>query len=607
MHTRQLRRYVIVPLIYVAVIAGLLFLQFSGTLTVRRAIGRLEFVGTLASGEDETSARITRARVLFPGIEIDLSADTPLIVDHETDERRLVPVRYRVDDRAVSIVFDDESEIAIEVPEASFPEIRVTATGTWPVGAVVRLPIAVTSDEPPRLGSTPETRVIAVESETFYLTGPPGSSFSADGRYLDLPSDGQSRLFRYTAAEPEPGAVVTAAFDDGQRSIPDDFYDALLEGYVDTAYRGWSTVRYNGGSGTWQMREGSPRFSEEILTAYLAEAWQRGEFVSAFNQMRRAADLHPEQVGALSTPFLGNLRVVSAAARAQDAATLTEIVAKTRAADATVFRRPDAVHFVATRGTEQMYRAILEFAGQVNERTVDVMTAIGMLANALGPLPEPEAAAALLPFTGVVDAVIVPAVRQFDDLFFVETVTGEIDVFYSIWAGVLLERVGADAERPTIQAAGRNLVLSGLQLADEQGFLPERIYIQEGRLTSREGSFGPERLYTVFSDNPWYPRAASLYGSFGPGSHVWTIVPIVSTSLVDGTFRLEIENPVGTTHYLMVQGVPPFVSMNLFGLLWRNDPTFELYRRGRHYEPTTGTLMIKYTDELPVGEIEITF
>ncbi len=80
MRIRNVRRYLILPLLYVGVIFGLLFLQFSGRLTVRKEIRNLHFTGTLVAGADETSSNITAARLEFEGIRFDFSEDIPLVI-----------------------------------------------------------------------------------------------------------------------------------------------------------------------------------------------------------------------------------------------------------------------------------------------------------------------------------------------------------------------------------------------------------------------------------------------------------------------------------------------------------------------------------------------
>lgn len=603
MHTRKVRRYFILPVLYVAVIFGLLFLQFSGTLTVRESIGDLRFTGTLMSGEDETSDQITAARIEYRGLIIEIGDGSPFVVTTDSgSDRELVPQRFEIDERELRVFLSDESYVRFEVMASDPSELHILPVGTqdWPRDGRMLLPYRLDARAtafPPEQ-STPESRIVAVEEREFFFSTPPRSMFDDRLGQIVVPISTGSQLIRYAERITEQVDVVATAFGEGQRQISDGFYQDAIDTFIETSYRGWAQSRFNGGSGTWRMRDGASRFSEEILTAYLAEAWSRNEYIPAFNQMRRAADLHPTEVGLLSAPFLGNLRRITDLFVAQDIERAEELEARVFAGDPTVFREQDLIPFSALRGNEELYQAVLSLAQTVDFRTVDMPTAIGMLAAASDVIhPSPAATEATERFLAIIDERILPSVRQFEEFFFVETAQAEVDLYWSIRAGDLLEQVGRESGRELLMTVGRNLVLSGLQLADSQGFLPEFLYFGEAGLQNQEGSFGPERLYAHFAENPWYPRMIPLYEELGAGSFIWTIADFLQVDIGTPETRFRLAYPRNQTHYVLMHGIPPFSSMQLFGLIWRNDPNFEAYIKGRHYEQRTDTLMIKYTDD----------
>lgn len=603
MHTRKVRRYFIVPVVYLAAIFGLLFLQFSGTLTVRRDIGELRFTGTLIAGADETSQRITAAEVEFQGLVVDLSENDPLVIaTADGPDVQLYPASYHVDDDELSVVFNDESRLRFDVASDEPPELHIfpVPTNQWPQTGQLLIPyrVAAGADALPVEAATPETRTVLVGDREFFLSAPPRTTFDDTQDRMIVSLAGTSQMIRYAEASQEQANVIELAFGDGQRQIPTAVYQSAIDDYLETGYQFWGGARFNGGSGTWQMRGRAARFEEEILTAYLAEAWRRNEYTTAFNQMRRAADLHPEQVGLRSAVFLGNLREVTDRFVAADQQRTLALLSRVRSGDPTVFREENIVPFAALRGSEELYRQLTTFAREVDYRTVDMPTAIGMLSTAVDQEhPSPAITEATRRFYGIIEERILPAVRQFDDFFFVETAPGEIEVYWSIRAGQLIHEVGRVTGDQLYRTIGRNLVVSGLQLADEQGFLPEYLFFGDAGLQGDEGSFGPERLYRHFTDNPWYPRMISLYESLGAGSFIWTIANFTQVDIGNDQFQFRLRYPENRTHYIVMHGIPSFESMILFGLQWRNDPRFESYIKGRHYEPRTNTLMIKYTDD----------
>ncbi|WP_157703061.1 hypothetical protein [Alkalispirochaeta alkalica] len=614
MHTRKVWRYLVIPCLYAVGIFGLLYLQYSGTLTVRRSLGDLQFLGTLVAGEDETSHRITSARIDFQGITFRFSEEYPLVIDSGENQHHLVPSRYDQEERTLLITFSDESVIRFEVsPDEGPPGLQVLPQGgtAWPEEGTVTLswhPEATLEERGDDSSPAPDSVHLLRDDRQFVLTAPPRSAIDQESRRISLPLNAGSRLIRYVERDYAEIDIIEAAFSRNRRQISDSFYAETISRFIDVGFQGWHSIRFNGGSGTWNRREGSPEFSEEILTAYLAEAWKRDQYTTAFNRMRRAADQHPESVGLLSAVFLGDLRNVTTRFIREDQERARELADRIAAGDARVFQEDDIFSFAALRGSEELFRQLLDFADDLDLRDLDQRTAVAMAEAALAPNHPTEASREVSRrFLTLVHDRIVPAIRQYEETFFMETAQGEVDLLYSLRAGLLLERYGDLQGEPLYVTVGRNLVLSGLRVADSLGFLPRHLYFEADGFTRQEGSFGPEKIYPLISDNPWYPRKISLYDELGAGSFIWSIAPFPRIDIGEEQFHFTLTYPRNRTHYIVMQGIPPFRSMNLFNLQWRNDPSFELYIKGRHYERSTNTLMIKYTDNSVEGDIILNY
>ena len=628
MHTRVGRRYLLIPLVYVGVILLLLFLQFSGTTSVSFSIQDLSFTGVVDEEQQQAPrSEITAAEVSFQGLLFDFTnSGTARLRTAEGESIPLTPYRYDLSGQGISLFLKlaEGSEDALPPPAAEVQPLatvqyRITGDDdeelliTTEVNAVegteqvvsLELPFSLT-DRVERVepgGAQEGTLAVAVDEETTYFVSlPQEAAVEADS--IVVPAGFGAQTVRYARLTEERLDVVATAFASMERAVPDDRYTGELNGYFDQAYRDWGNRRYNGGTGTWLMRGTSPRFSEQILTAYLAEAWNRDNYTVAFNQMRRAADLHPEEVGLLSSVFLGDLRDVTPRFLEQDEETAAAIEEQVVSRDPAVFERENLLPFAALRGSEELFRSTLEFASYVDYLQVPIGTAIGMLRNYVDVdhITE-ESEAVMSRFRPIVEERIYPAIIQTDRGFFVETGQGEVDVALSVLAGHLLSLQGGREDDARMVMIGRNLVLSALELADQFGFLPETLYISGSTIQSSTGSFGPERLYPILRDNPNYPRMISLYEELGAGSFVWTVVNFTEIEIAEDQYRFALSYPRNRTHYIIMQGISPFESMNLFGRVWRNDPFFEAYIKGRHYEPSTETLMIKYTDNSVEEEI----
>jgi hypothetical protein len=474
--------------------------------------------------------------------------------------------------------------------------------------ASVELPYHISQDAE-RAESNPEG-VLSVrhEQKTYYLAPPPRSKINARKSLLRLPGDIAEQTIRYTEVADEEEAVVTRWFSDDQLAIPDDEYRELLMGYIDKAYRGWADERYNGGSGTWDMQQGSARFEEKILTAYLTEAWARDEFDPAVTTMRRAADLHAQQVGLRSSAFLGDLRNVREKVIREDETKTQDLLELARAENPELFRTPHLIAFAADRGSQELLQAVLDYADRANYRASNMMQAIGMLRSYVEARQvNRDLQNRLSQFRGIVEERILPELVHLDPGFFVRTGPGQVDVYHSVLAGSLLTTLADQEGDHRLRRIGRNLIRSAFRFSNDTGFLPRVLFTGDGNLQGSEGALGPAAIYDLITPRPHYPRQLSLYDEIGPGAWIWSAVEFTDIQIGNAQYRFTLRNVPNRTHYLFLQGIPPFNGMQLFGQPWRNDPSFESYVKGRHYNRDSRTLMIKYTDDAPSGDIVLSY
>jgi len=608
MKKRFSKAYFAIPVIYMGIVVVLLFLQFSGGQRFQEYVGNLTLSGRIRNGGDRTVAEPTSIRLSFNGLEFVFDSDSTVGLRRSPDEfQPLELTGFSRTESGFSISFQDDIEIEFAVADTNSGELQIKPVVPRKLLPVqeIRLPFRLAGGADAGLSDIPGVLRIRYKSNTYYLSPPPRSRL-LDDHLLVLPGDIGTQTIRYTRATEDSENVVATWFSDDRLSISDQKFNRSVSAFVDAAYAGWREQRFNGGSGTWNMRSGSPLFSEQILTAYLAEAWRRNDYTNAFTDMRRAADQHAGQIGLLSSAFLGNLREIRQQVLAADREESARLLALVRKGDLDVFLKPYLMTFALDRGGEELYNAILDFAERANYRDADMFQTIGMLrcyveAGSLGA----ETRQALTRLRGVVDEKILPALIKTTEGFFVETSHGQIDMYHSVLAGKLLEQLGLSEKNPRLVSIGRNIVTSGLSFADDNGFLPAVLYTGNGALQGSDGSIGPEELYRVLADNKWYPHEISLAEKVGRGSWIWSAAPFTTISATPAAYDFVLENVPNRTHYIFMQGIPPFQGMILFGQQWRNDPSFERYIKGRHYNAETRTLMIKYTDGSSRGEIRL--
>lgn len=607
MKSRLRGAFVLIPVVYAGVILLLLFLQFSDGQRFYESTDGLTLEGRMTATVERESSTISFVRVSYRGMAFEFDDEASLrLIDGNNESRILAPRSYSNTDTGFRIRFEENVTLSFDLSSSEGEELRVRPELAALTSAdSISFPVTTIGGAALQRTTLPGIYPVRFESKTYHLAPPPQSELDSERGLLRIPADADTQTVRYLQANAEQQDVFATWFSDDRLWIPAGEYEATVDAFIDDAYLGWSNTRLNDGSGTWDMRSGSPAFSEQILTATLAEAWQRDEYAAVFTDMRRAADRHSGQVSLLSAPFLGNLDDIRERFLEADERRTERLLDLASNGDPELFRTPDLAKFAIDRGSEELYRAVLAASEDIDFAESNMAQAIGMLRNYyLADFPNEESRDAFSRFASIIETRLLPNLyRAGEEGFFLRSGPGRVEVFQSIVAGRILQAAGTEQQDRRLVSVGRQLVSSSLALADEDGFLPAVLYVGADGLEGVEGAIGPERVYTLLSSNPAYPTRISLAEDVGPGTWILAVADFTEIDIASDRYRFVVEYPRNRTHYIIMQGFPPFSGMELFGQQWRTDPSFESYIKGRHYNRESRTLMIKYTDNSVRGEI----
>ncbi len=610
MSTHFNKTYLLVPVVYIGVIFGLLFLQFSGGERFSRTVGPLSLRATRNVTSEAGEPTVRGLKVEFNGLAFGFEDETGLIVE-TANELMEIPVHgfTQIDDGFL-VEFSGGFLLSFTAADDPVPEVQLTLTvpeSTITLGdsavepskiTEISIPFRFVGNAVPNGSDRASFVTVAEGGDEYFFTAPPDALIDPVNEKIVLRPAASGRAIRYVEAVAGNPSTVLGWFADGAHDMTAAHYERAVERFLSAAYAGWTSGRYNASSLTWDGPGGFAEFSESTLVAYLAEAWRRNDYDRAFAEMRRAADIHPESLGLLSSSYLGNLEEVYAGLATVDAATAREIRADLDEERSTVFRMPDLFLFAADRGDADLYDRLVDFAERVGLRSVDVTTAVGMLRNhVLSQHPVDSSRRATERFTELVDMLLIGSIIQADGEFFLQSAPGQIDVALSAVAGKAIAELGTQRDQPTLVAIGRNLVVSALGIADEFGMLPTSLVVRGDSVEAGNGFIAPEEIYPVIADNPNYPRETSLAEETGTGTWAWTTVGFTPTRISEFEWRITLDYPRLRTHFLVISGVPEFERLELFGQTWRNAPDFEIYSKGRSYDPETERLMVKYYDD----------
>jgi hypothetical protein len=130
-------------------------------------------------------------------------------------------------------------------------------------------------------------------------------------------------------------------------------------------------------------------------------------------------------------------------------------------------------------------------------------------------------------------------------------------------------------------AVGRSLVLSALQEVD-----------------SDAGS-----LWYVLDPARYYPRAIPIAQL---GLWTWTVTPVVNAVNQAGNINITYSFPENQTHYVIIQGVKPFVKIQIHNMDFRSDRQFETYdSSGWVYYQQEQSLVIKLKHRTTMESVKI--
>jgi hypothetical protein len=601
------KAYFLVPLVYIAVIFGLAFVQFSRGFTVTETIRDLQ-LSALSQGKNPP--KLSQVQVRYKGLEFAFGGSATAALEISgAAPTRLVPKEYRKDARGFEIVFENNVAVKFIQEGASLVIQPYSTAKTAQRIKSLAVPFAAVGGA--QAGSVERMPILSVSfnQKNYFLTLPGRSSrIDMARKLLVFAGEGDDSLAA-SMAEATSGSkdsFFTWYANQGSANNRDAFVRKIAE-YVNRSFDGWKGRRFSPETGTWLTEKGNQEFRETTAMAWLAESARRGGFEAVLQLVHKAADRNPGKLGFLSSPFFGNLIEATDQQEKEDARESARLVEAMRARDLGLFNRFDLVTFMADRAPAAAYEQFLKFCQETEMVRTSRETALGMVQNSLVAASlSPEAGRALARFYSLLNSSIFPSIVKIKEGFFLESDPGRIDIELSIKAGQVLMQAGRRDKDELLEAAGRDLVMSALNFSDEQGFLPRLITHQDQALKGAEGRIAPEAIYPVVADNPWYPRFISLSARLGPGSWMYAAAP-VELNIAAEQWRLVFSFPNGSIQHAVLKGVRPWKELQLWGIVWRLDRSFERYPIGAMYAEDRKLFYLKYQHKKEQQEVLFKF
>ena len=610
METRISGRYLLIPLLYTVFIFTMLFLAFSGEVSISESSAGFRITGKAATGGGGPSSGALSLRVEFNGIFCEFDADRTMeILGSGGSPNKVALSGYDIMPSGVAVRFSGGVTVEFARDRTRDDISLVTPIIPGEPGAVTAVVIPYSLRGGASLTRTENLPAALLSAGTgrgdYFLTLPIGSTVDGGGRRIVIASEpsgiGSISLIPRTLDGEDPRSFW---FRTTVEEIPDAAFAGILNRYISRAYSGWLGSRFNASTGTWRMPAGGPVFSEEIGAAVIAESLARGEYASVYPRIRTAALLHPAETSFLSAPFLGDVVASTTALQREDAEKIDRIRRLLADRDPAIFAVPDVLRFTIDRSPFSLAQEFLAFASSVDLDGIPIQAAVGMLETLISAAEfGGETEQALSRFETLVSERIIPSVVPADSGLLLLTADGRSDLELGLRAGMILSLADITDPDGIARLVGRKLVSTALGLADGTGILPSSVTIVTGGPDTLSGTLLPEDIYRSISRNPYYPREVSLYRILEPGAWMWTAAEIDSIVSGQTSYRVRIRFPADGTHHLVLQGIKPFASIEMFDTEWKTDPQFQNYYSGWFYNRSTETLYMKIRHRTELEDI----
>ncbi|MCK4542906.1 MAG: hypothetical protein KAU17_11785 [Spirochaetales bacterium] len=569
MNTRVGKKYLLIPFIYIVLIALFLYLHFGAADTFKTSLDGLKITGKGKSSLHAASSGLQEIEVSFLSLttRIDRNSSISLITP-AGEEQKVNLIGVELDGETFRILFEKNLALNFQVSKQDEAlSIRPEFTGTTPDFKEIIIPYIIpgryTFSQPKGLNLLS----IGDDTERYYLSLSEGGSFYPEEQRVRIPRKGEVRFQQSAISDP-----YVFFFGSSLQKTGVEEYKNLLQDYFDAAYLGWKSRRYNTTLAVWSIPGSRGHFLEKTAVAYLSEALLRNEYGIAIERMNQGAELHPDSITILSSPFLGNTVNVG-----NDWFTNLEE------------NHHQQLQMLSDKGDifapgSSYFKQILAIDnGIIREKCIDHYSEhppidpkeMILLLEAL-EIPEFDG------MTGVHDLLastafnLFPFIRKTDKGVFIELSTGFLSTEYSVRGGLALTTAAATLTDDLLNLLGRTLVVSSLKLKDDTAILPAYVHLDENSPPEMAGELTPEELYPYLSSNPYYPHITNL----GEGMFLWSALREISYTATEDKQNLTFSFPAGFSHHFVLHGVSDFSRLSLFGINWNSDTRFQHYSSG---------------------------
>ena len=574
MHSKVPIRYYSIPLIYLLIIAALLYGYFGRAVKIRERAGDMAITATIPA-RSTGSGRPDSLEVAIGDIRFDPGSRGIVVrtIDGQNDVEKIES--FRIDGTAISLRFDGGIELSLDrIGQETVLSVRADSEVAR-VGLRFRNEFTQSDPRVPVFFAGESIAILPPESSfdkregVLFIAPEAGTiNFAPDGA-IDSPF--LVWIDRYLSIESDPGSLVQ---------------------FIEATYTGWTGSRYSGASASWIDVEGTYSFDEETFAMMVGESLARGGFRGLYPRILQIAQRHSESLTHISAPLLGNIVTRSETRQEADNQRIAEIRSLVKNGDPAVFHSEDLVPFLFDRGPYALVSELIRIATTLESGELSPRQAVGALWFLFGVAGIDADSGIDRSLVDLVERLVIPHLQIAGDSLYVGSEVS-LDTEATIRAGLLLREINEPGTQ--LHDIGSGLLSLGLGLAGDHGFLPISASVSGRTIVPSQRMIRPEPIFAAVNESTYAPTETTLFPIEGPGVWMWSSAGAIQIDSSPSEIVISFDFPVGFAHHFMVVGLESFESIAMFGIPWKSDPLFQNYTSGWLYSEEIKTLFVKLT------------
>ena len=553
MSKHPIRKLLGLTILYSAIIFGIFVIQFRNETVISKTFGLIRLILSETTDENNTSKLKNNFSVSFGGITVSSDYNNVAHICNEEQTPLELESWNQISETAFNLVFKDGIQVVF-----SYPSTEVLT----PISVETFFPKDVTAIALPFKINGSYT-LTEHESNSLVLA-------SKAGEYeFSIPHNDSQFLYFYNY---EP----VASYDIFSKEKVFTFADAKALALSSEEYYKYSIEKVKS---SVLFKNGVPETASEIaITAYIAEMSSQGKFSQAIESVPAAAKTVAKR-SYLSAPYFNSLVEMNKTLVMQNENIAYRMNYSLEQGNPSVFEFDAFSMYIQTRSTPEAvkYLTLLTQDGTSEPTPLQASGIIKLYAD-LYPISREKADILQVPAQKAL-GIIEKYCSIKDDIFSFAQENIEFSSLDYAKTGDTLIRYGEIIGNPDICAVGRlmfNIGISRFDSSDVESFAT--IYPLAAR------------------NNKFYPHIVILEETLTEPIWAWTAAQSMTIETDQtNTSTISLDFPQGDSHYVIINGIKPFKSIEIYGLSFRTDYRFETYNSsGYVYDSKTNTLFLKY-------------